>query len=211
MVGWEADPALLASLARQRGRGVLGPDAIDDLIAHSLGFAVALGDLPPSAAVVDLGSGGGLPGLVLAATAWPQAQLTLVDASQRRCTYLELEVVALGLGDRVVVRWGRAEEVGRDPGLRGSADVVVSRSFGPPAVTAECAAPLLRSGGLAVVSEPPGSRGERWPSAGLARAGLALDALVDHLGSTYARLRQVAPCPDILPRRPGLPERRPLF
>jgi 16S rRNA (guanine527-N7)-methyltransferase len=201
--------ALAAVLERQRRRDLLGPEGFDAVVAHSRGFAALVGDAPRSA--VDLGSGGGVPGLVLAVEVWPRSELVLVDASQRRCTYLELEVAALGVADRVAVRWGRAEDVGRDPVLRGSVDVVTARCFGPPGVTAECAAPLLRPGGVLLVSEPPRSRGERWPAAGLARAGMAMDGLVEEGGSTYARLRQVAPCPDALPRRPGVPERRPLF
>lgn len=209
--GSEVSPALRDALARQRARDVLGPDPVDLLVTHSLGFAAARGAGDQPTRVVDLGSGGGVPGLVLALEAWATAELVLVDASQRRCTYLELEVAALGLADRVSVRWGRAEELGRDPDLRASADVVTARSFGPPAVTAECAAPLLRVGGVLVVSEPPGSTGARWPADGVARAGLAVEAVVAHHGASYTRLRQVSPCPADLPRRPGVPERRPLF
>ena len=73
-----------------------------------------------------------MPGLVLAALAWPEARVVLVDASQRRCTYLELEVAALGLADRVAVRWGGPRRSGATPACAGRLDVVISRSFGPP-------------------------------------------------------------------------------
>ncbi len=198
------------ALTRQQARDLLGRDSIDDLIAHGLGFAAAAGGPPPDR-VVDLGSGGGVPGLVLACGPWTASDIVLVDASQRRCTYLEVEVAALDLGGRVSVRWGRTEELGHDPALRGSADVVTARSFGAPAVTAEAGAPFLRVGGVMVVSEPPGSQGDRWPAQGLERLGLALDEVVTSGGATYARFRQVASCPAELPRRPGIPERRPLF
>lgn len=199
------------SLARQQARDLLGRDQIDDLITHGRGFAEAVGDGPSPSRVVDLGSGGGVPGLVLACGPWTTAEVVLLDASQRRCTYLEVEVAALDLAPRVSVRWGRTEELGHEPALRGTADVVTARSFGSPAVTAEAGAPLLRPGGVMVVSEPPGSQGGRWPAEGLDRLGLALDDVVTCDGATYARLRQVAPCPADLPRRPGIPERRPLF
>lgn len=200
---------LLAVLGRQRERDLLGPDPLPVLVGHSLGFAAVVGGAPPRH-VVDLGSGGGVPGLVLAVESWPEARFTLVDASQRRCTYLELAVAELGLTDRVAVVVGRAEEVGRS-GLRGGADLVVARSFGPPAVLAECAAPLLEVGGALVVSDPPGSAGERWPGEGVAALGLQVEVTSVVDGATYSRLRQVETCPDRFPRRVGVPDRRPLF
>jgi 16S rRNA (guanine527-N7)-methyltransferase len=203
--------ALVEVLRRQRARDVLGSDDLDALRAHSRGFAAALEGAPTPVCVVDLGSGGGVPGLVLAVEVWPAASFTLVDASQRRCTYLELCVADLDLGARVVVVWGRAEEVGRDDARRGAHDLVVARSFGPPAVVAECAAPLLEVDGHLVVSEPPGSVGDRWDPVALARLGLEVEATVAVDGRTYTRLRQVTPCPPGYPRRPGIPAKRPLF
>jgi len=196
-------------LELQRGRDVIGRDPSPTLRAHSAGYAAVLGEEP--AHVVDLGSGGGVPGLVLAVERWPTTRLTLLDASQRRCTYLELCVADLDLGDRVEVLWARAEEAGRDPARRGVADAVVARSFGPPAATAECAAPLLRVGGALVVSEPPDGPGDRWDDAGLARLGLVRETTVVVEGASFTRLRQAEPCSETYPRRPGVPARRPLF
>ena len=87
----------------------------------------------------------------------------------------------------------------------------LARSFGPPAATVECAAPLLRVGGVLVVSEPPDGTGDRWSTEGLARLGLVLEEtrMVD--GATFSRLRQVEAAPPQFPRRPGVPVRRPLF
>lgn len=196
-------------LHQQRARDVLGPDPVEAQVAHSLGFATALGPSPRRA--IDLGSGGGIPGVVLAVMCWPEAEVVLVDASQRRCTYLELVVGQLDLAPRVQVRWGRAEELGREEAWRGRADAVVARSFGPPAAVAECAAPLVAIGGGLVVSEPPGASGERWPAAGLAALGATLEEVVEVEGARYVRLRQEASCPARFPRRPGTPTRRPLF
>jgi 16S rRNA (guanine527-N7)-methyltransferase len=193
----------------QRGRDVVGREANTALRAHSAGYAAVAG--PEPGVVVDLGSGGGVPGLVLAVELWPAARMTLLDASQRRCTYLELCVADLDLGDRVDVLWARAEEAGRDEALRAGADVVVARSFGPPAATAECAAPLLRVGGILVVSEPPDGSGDRWDASGLAKLGLVREVTEVVEGATFTRLRQVEACPQTYPRRPGVPTRRPLF
>lgn len=201
---------LSTALRAQRARDLLGPDPIEAQIEHSRGFARVLDRDQPDR-VIDLGSGGGLPGLVLALVCWPDAEVSLVDASQRRCTYLELVVQELGLAPRVSVRWARAEELGREEAWRAASDVVVARSFGPPAVVAECSAPLLRDGGRLVVSEPPAGAVDRWPAPGLAPLGLVPSPVRTVNGARYAVLAQVGPCSDAYPRRPGLPGRRPLF
>jgi 16S rRNA (guanine527-N7)-methyltransferase len=114
------------------------------------------------------------------------------------------------VADRVTVCRERAEVAGRRPQLRTGFDLVVARGFGPPAVTAECGAPFLVVGGALVVAEPPGGSPDRWPSDGLARAGLERDAVGGTVGS-WGRLRQGQLCPDALPRRTGIPAKRPLF
>jgi 16S rRNA (guanine527-N7)-methyltransferase len=155
---------------------------------------------------VDLGSGGGVPGLVLA-VALPWVHWLLVDSMQRRTTILDEAVVRLGLEDRVTVWCGRAEELGHAAEARYSADLVVARSFGPPAVTAECAAPLLRMGGHLMVSEPPESSGTRWPPVELEELGL--EPVGVDLGVMV--MVKVAETPDQYPRRVGIPAKRPLF
>lgn len=207
------DDELRSVLERARALGFLGDQVLDRPIRHALGFAAILDDLGTSddLPVVDLGSGGGLPGLVVAA-ALPRRRVVLIEAQQRRCEHLQSAVEALGWPDRVEVRCGRAEEIGRDPTLRASCQAVVSRSFGPPAVTAECAAPFLRAGGILVVSEPPdpgGSRG-RWPEDGLAMLGLEYGSTVES-PFRYAVINAVQPCPERFPRRVGVPAKRPLW
>jgi 16S rRNA (guanine527-N7)-methyltransferase len=135
----------------------------------------------------------------------------LVEASVRRAGFLRAAVRDLGLEDRVGVVEERAEGVGRMTEYRGTFDLVVARSFGSPAVLAECAAPLLRAGGRAVVSEPPGGAPDRWPASGLAPLGMAPGPSVQAEGAAYQVLRQDTPCPDRWPRRVGVPAKRPLF
>jgi 16S rRNA (guanine527-N7)-methyltransferase len=177
-----------------------------DQVRHSHGFVSALETVRGT--VGDLGSGGGVPGLPLA-LARPDLELVLIDAGHRRVVFLEEAVAALGLGDRVRVVEGRAEEVGRGP-LRGTLDAVVARSFGPPAPTAECAAPLLRVGGRLVVSEPPEGGAARWPTPGIELLGLRATSAVPGPPRLQV-LEQVAPCPAEYPRRDGVPAKRPLF
>jgi hypothetical protein len=125
-------------------------------LRHAQGFATVARalDLARAPRLLDLGSGGGLPGLVVAA-GWPEASTTLLDANGRRTEFLRRAVERLGIGGHTRVVQARAEEVGRDLEFRAGFDVVLARSFGRPAVVAECAAPLLVQGGWLVVSEPP--------------------------------------------------------
>lgn len=199
------DPELGAVLERSRRLGFLGPGPIEEHLAHAGGFLTGLAGA--SGLVVDLGSGGGVPGLVVA-VARPDLELVLLDAAAKRCRFLEEAVAALGLVGRVRVVEGRAEVLGRGP-LRSQATWVLARSFAAPAPTAECAAPLLHPGGALLVSEPPEAR-DRWPADGLAPLGLAPGTLVAE-APRIRRIDAVAPCPDTYPRRTGVPAKRPLF
>ena len=199
---------LRAVLERSRRLGFLGPGSVRVQEDHALGFALGPAITAPTR-MVDLGSGGGVPGLVLAAR-WPEAQIILLDAAERRCAFLTEAVADLGWQARVRVVRARAEEAGRDPELRAAADLVVARGFGPPAVTAECAAPLLTEGGRLVVSEPPDVDADRWPEEGLATLGLISEAEWRE-PFHYRSFHQGRPCPEIYPRRTGVPAKRPLF
>ena len=172
---------------------------------------------------LDLGSGGGLPGLVLAHR-WPGDEGVLLDASARSVDFLTWAIGLCGYEARVSVRHERAEVAGRDPSLRASFDVVVARSFGSPPVVAECAAPFLRQGGVLVVSEPPVTSDDvdatdgrggadpnpRWPAAELAVLGLRPEIGL-RIPFGYQVLRQVEVCPEHFPRRVGIPAKRPLY
>jgi 16S rRNA (guanine527-N7)-methyltransferase len=205
---------LLDLLTESRQRGFLGPGPVEDHLDRARAFAVAAGRAPRRA--LDLGAGGGLPGLVLAVEAWPDARWTFLDAATRRTDFLLEAVEALGLEDRVEVVNQRAEELGREPDHRGAYDLVVSRSFGPPAVTWECAAPLLEVGGRFIASEPPdaGRTAERWPAEGVALLGGGAPqatAVTDPLPVHLVTIDLVSPCPERYPRRVGIPAKRPVF
>jgi 16S rRNA (guanine527-N7)-methyltransferase len=200
--------SLLAVLERAQALGFLGPGPVERHLAQAEAFVAAL-PAPPRR-VLDLGSGGGVPGLVLVER-WPDTGFVLADAQQRRTDFLSEAVAELGVADRVSVRTGRAEVLGREAGLRASFDAVVARSFGAPAVTAECAAPFLQVSGLLLVAEPPVEDPERWPANGAALLGLVDEGVVRVPGGGVRRLRLVAPVEDRFPRRDGVPGRRPLF
>lgn len=143
---------LIEVLTEARARGFLGPGALEPHVEHARRFAAAVHGVPSR--FLDLGAGGGVPGLVLAAE-WPDALGVLLDASTKRTDFLRDASTRLGFGGRIAVVCARAEEAARAPHLRGTFDLVVARSFGAPAVTAECAAGFLSAKGRLVVSEPP--------------------------------------------------------
>ncbi len=209
----DEQPALLEALGEARQLGLLGPGPLQGQIDHARGFAWAVGaaGIETPGTVLDLGSGGGLPGLVLA-LAWPAARITLLEAAGRRVAFLRRAVERCGLEERVSVVEGRAEEIGRDPQRRAAYQLVVARSFGRPATTAECAAPFLEVGGALVVSERPEGEddGDRWNEDGLVLLGLGPAALV-RATFGFAVIRQQHACPDRFPRRVGVPAKRPLF
>ncbi len=184
----------------------MGPGPIDPHIERALNIGEALQVAPDTA--LDLGSGGGLPGLPLA-LAWTQTKWILLEGGNKRAAFLEEAASTLGLQGRVDVVALRAEVAGRGP-LRGSVDCVVARSFGPPAVTAECAAPFLRVGGNLIVAEPPGGASDRWPDAALSGLGMR-PGRTESGPTSYQVIEQSALCPDRYPRRTGVPSKRPLF
>ena len=202
----QPSPPLLEVLERARRLGVLGPGPVLDHVSHAEGFIAALEGLAEGSLVIDLGSGGGVPGLVIA-EARPDLRVVLLDSLERRVALLAEAIVALNWEGRVVAELARAEDTGRSPQWRAQVDAVTARSFGPPATVAECAAPLLQINGVLVVSEPP-EETDRWPADGLAPLGL-LDEGSPVPG--MRRLRQVRLCPDTYPRRVGMPAKRPLF
>jgi 16S rRNA (guanine527-N7)-methyltransferase len=194
---------------------MIGPGDLEMHVRHAAGFVAALEEsrgraVAPGELIVDLGSGGGVPGLVLAALL-DGARVNLVEGSTGRATFLNRSVVSCGFEELTLVIGQRAEDVGHDPVWRGQAAAVVARGFGAPSETAECGAPLLELGGVLVVSEPPGSDGSRWDPLGLARLGLGERGVVHAGGFGYAVFEQTSVCPERFPRRVGVPRRRRVF
>ena len=163
-----------------------------------------------AARIVDLGSGAGLPGLVLA-IARPEAEIVLVESVGKKCAWLERTVTALGL-ENVRVVCARAEELDEEP-----FDVVTARALASLSVLCEYAAPLLREGGSLVAWK--GAVDAREDADGLHAASvLGLEreevrAVEPYPGSQRRTLhvfRKVSPTPEGYPRRPGMAAKRPL-
>jgi 16S rRNA (guanine527-N7)-methyltransferase len=192
--------------------GAIGPAPLEQHIDHAHGFGDLIASIDPApTSILDLGSGGGIPGLVLAER-FPSAIVTLLDGRTGRVELLREMAEELDWGYRLQIVGDRAERFARDPGSREAYQFVVARGFSRPAVTAECGAPLLAPDGVLVVSEPPdeSQRADRWNLDHLAVLGLELEPTSGR-SYHYVYLRRVGPCPEQYPRRVGIPEKRPLF
>ena len=143
--------------------------------------------------IVDVGSGGGAPGIPLA-HALPQRSVTLLEANGRKCAFLRTHAP----GNAAVLQ-GRAEE--QEPDVYG---VAVAKALAPPPVAAEWCLPLVRPGGAAIL----------WvgASADLERLRHVAEQLASELEADdgFAVLRKLAPTPPGFPRRPGMAKKRPL-
>ena len=162
------------------------------LLDDALRAVAVVGEL--AGPIVDVGSGGGSPGIPLAA-ALPARDVTLLEAQRRKCDFLERWAPA-----NATVVWGRAEEQETD-----AFGVALAKALGQPPVAAEWTLPLVRPGGAAVL----------WlgPSADLT----AVAAVSERLGGAPPEvhdglvvLRKVSPTPPGFPRRVGVAKKRPL-
>ena len=163
--------------------------------------------------LVDVGSGGGLPGLALK-VALPEVRLTLVEANRRKAAFLVHAAARLGLaGVEVVAR--RAEEAGRDPALRDRFDAAVARALAPMPVLVELCLPFVRPGGRLLAMKAGAEAEVRAAAPAIARLAGRFVALVEApsaartLGQVVV-IEKLGPTPDEFPRRPGVPSRRPL-
>jgi 16S rRNA (guanine527-N7)-methyltransferase len=210
----------LAALVRLLEEDPLAPTSVTDPrrtrdvhIADSL-TALGIPGFRALDTVVDIGSGAGLPGLVLA-IAMPQIRFDLLESVGRRCVFIERIAGKLELANVAVV-CSRAEEwaAGAGAGLYGGA---VSRAVGRLATILEYAAPLLRTGGLLVAwkgrrDEEEEREGERAASLlGMRPAGI--EWVGAYAGSRHRHLHwylKAAPSPPGYPRRAGMAKKRPL-
>jgi 16S rRNA (guanine527-N7)-methyltransferase len=146
--------------------------------------------------VVDVGSGGGTPGIPLAASL-PDREVTLLEAERRKCEFLDRFTGEL---PNLRVVWGRAEE--QPPETFG---VAVAKALAHPPVAAEWCLPLVREGGVAVLWVGPTAEDQR-----VAQVGENLCAEMVEAPDGFLVLRKVGPTPPGFPRRPGVAKKRPL-
>lgn len=194
-------------------------EAWDKHIFDALTLVPMLIDLEPESTVIDIGSGGGLPGIPLAIV-MPNLWFTLVDATKKKVEYLDLAIDALGLKNVRAIN-ARAEQLGVDRGEktgdgrvgahRDHYDIALARGVGQIAMLAELTVPLLKVGGLVLMTK--GQRAEEE----LAEAKQALYMLhASHAGTVETAtgrivvVEKMRKTPKDYPRRDGEPKRSPL-
>lgn len=165
--------------------------------------------------VIDIGTGGGFPGIAVA-IAQPHLTVTLLDATRKKIVFLETLITQLGIENAVTLT-GRAEDVGQQPQHRESYDIALVRAVGPASVCAEYALPLLKLGGVAVLY-----RGQ-WT----AEEAAVWEPVVKNLGGVIEfieefttpvsnslrhclYIQKVAPTSAEFPRAVGIPTQKPL-
>ncbi|MCC6627421.1 MAG: 16S rRNA (guanine(527)-N(7))-methyltransferase RsmG [Chloroflexi bacterium] len=226
-VGASVDGAQIAALDRYRTllldwnqrvnlTGVREPAAFELLhLVDAVGFLRAVDQAAlVTARLVDVGSGGGLPGLPLAILA-PGLRVTLVEATGKKVAFLRAAVAALDLAG-VEARHGRAEDLAHQPDLREQFDLATARAVAPLPALVELCLPFLRPGGRLLAAKTTGVEAE------IAAADRALRRLGGDLVGVVPLdlpglddrqivvIRKVGPTPAAYPRRAGLPAHQPL-
>jgi len=181
-----ATPGLTALRDAAEARRVLLDDALRGVPL------IAAEDGP----IVDVGSGGGTPGIPLAA-ALPDRGVTLLEAERRKCEFLEQWTTEL---PNLRVLWGRAEEQPLE-----TYGVAVAKALAPPPVAAEWCLPLVGEGGAVLLWVGPSAELER-----VETVATRLAARREEAPPGFVLLRKLGPTPSGFPRRTGVARKRPL-
>ena len=212
---------LEAANAEQNLTRITGLEAF--LEKHALDALLALPLLPASAPpgvagpplLVDVGAGGGVPGIPLA-LALPGWRVVLVEATRKKVEFLTRAAATLGAG-RVEARWARAEDAGRAPDLRAQATAAVARAVGSVPACLELCLPLVAVGGRVLLYRGPDKAESELAEArrvsALLGGGPPEVREASLPGGALRRLiavTKVGPTPKAYPRRSGLPAKQPL-
>lgn len=167
-------------------------------------------EIPQGASLMDIGTGAGFPGMVLKIFR-PDLKITLADSLKKRCLFLERLGGELEIDD-VAILWGRAEELGRKEELREQFDFTTARAVASLPILLEYCTPFLKTGGAFLAMK---AREEEADSAKALKAlGCEVETTekYDLFGEerTLITVKKTAPTPEKYPRRPGMPEKKPL-
>ena len=184
-------------------------------IIDSLTVLPGLDHLPPGARVVDVGSGGGLPGVPIA-IALPKLSVTLIEATGKKIRFLENCRQSLTLDNLTVVQ-GRAETLGQNPAHRARYDVATCRAIGPMNVLLEYLLPLVKTGGRVLAMKGPSVANELDQAAdALAILGAGEIEVYQaypegfNIDTVIVCITKHAATPGKYPRLPGVPKQSPL-
>lgn len=171
--------------------------------------------IPAGTRVIDVGAGAGFPGLPLK-IACPQMQLTLLEATGKKTTFLQHMITQLGL-TQVKIANARAEEAGQDPAHREKYDLVLARAVAHMPILAEYLLPLCKIGGRCIAMKGESAANE----IGIAENALRLlggrfvqltPIELPHVAETHylVVIEKIAATPHHYPRKPGIPSKKPL-
>ena len=146
--------------------------------------------------IVDVGAGGGTPGIPLAAS-FPERCVTLLEAERRKCEFLERWTSEL---PNLSVVWGRAEEQPLE-----AYGVAVAKALAHPPTAAEWCLPLVREGGAVVLWVGPSAERDA-----VARVAERIAGSLEEAPDGFLVIRKTGPTPPGFPRRPGMAKKRPL-
>ncbi len=180
--------------------------------AHVADCASAVPLLPKSGNVIDVGTGGGLPGIVWAVCR-PDLAFTLLDSVSRKCELVDKIAASMGLANVSVV-CSRSEDYAKNFSSR--FDVAAARAVCQAGVLAEYLVPFVKKGGRLMAFKGPKAEEELAPASGRwKRLGLSEPAVISYpLMDMERRLvvwHKSAPTPKGIPRRPGMAEKFPWY
>jgi 16S rRNA (guanine527-N7)-methyltransferase len=165
---------------------------------------------------IDIGSGCGFPGIAIA-IAMPNSNITLLDSSSKKTTFLKEVSNEIGLNSRITVVTERAEIAGRDPILRSNFDYAIARAVASANVVAEYLVPFLNSTGQALIFKGGWSEAEQQT---LKKALTELNAEIQQTHKfvlpnnrgirNIIRVSSINKCPNLYPRSIGKPKKQPL-
>ncbi len=176
---------------------------------------LATGLITQEMAVLDMGTGAGFPGIPLK-IAVPDIELTLVDSVNKKIIFLNELIGELRLGKTKALH-GRAEDLGKQPSMRESYDIVVSRAVAELRVLLEYTLPFVKLRGWCIFNKGPGAQ-EEMKAAGRAASVLGggdltcIPVMVPFSEKTHnlVTIRKEKPTPEKYPRPAGKPKKDPL-
>jgi len=166
--------------------------------------------------IIDVGSGCGFPGMAIA-IAMPNSNITLLDSSTKKTTFLKEVSREIGLSSRITVLTERAESIGKNPIFRGNFDYAIARAVAPATVVAEYLVPFLNPIGQALIYKGSWSETDQQK---LKKALTELNAKIQRTDKfelpekrgirNIIRVRSINKCPSQYPRSIGKPKKQPL-